>query len=359
MGMNFKETINESKQDAEKQNELLERIKIKFDVSDISSELKDEILMEVNRKIDGQIKRKFIFRRIATVAASVAAVFLIGVFIWFNNQTDVSRQLLATIGSVITEDVEEVRIISGESEQRITENMVIKNTKEGDIVVGEEKKIQADEIKTEYVTVVVPKGRRTTIQFSDGTVAWINSGSKLTYPKEFEKKSRKVYLDGEMYIEVARDEKRPFLVHTEKLTVNVLGTKFNISAYNEENTKSVVLVEGSVEVKKDKQKDKLIPGQGYFDNAGSAQIKPVDTYLYTCWKDGRMKLQDEPFDALLRKLSRYYGVEIQSESQLNSLRFEGNLNLKESIDDILSTLSISKDFAFEKKEGVIEVKRRN
>jgi len=338
-------------------NSILDRIKISINVSDIADKLKDEILADINEKIDRHNKIIRI-RRISLAAASIAAIFILSFFLRIITTDKSVEQLIAISESYKIEEAKEVSIVSGDDKREIEENKKITHTKEGNIVVDEEERIVAEEIETEYVTIIVPKGKRTSIQFSDGSTAWINSGSKLVFPKNFQKKSRNIYIDGEIYIEVAKDEKRPFYVNAERINVAVLGTIFNINAYKDEPTTSVILVEGSVEVKNNKQKNTLKPGQGYFTESDNISIKAVDTYSYTCWKDGRLKLVDEPFEALLRRLSRYYGVEIHPDNDLKDFRFEGNLDLRDSIEGILNILTSSKAFTYVKKDNVIEVRNK-
>ncbi|NDV47396.1 DUF4974 domain-containing protein [Paludibacter sp. 221] len=346
-------TGGESDKDFYPLDNFFAQIDVQFKASGISCELKKEILADVDRKIKTADKRKVSFRRAFLSISGVAAVFFIAVFFWVGN-VNYKEQLLSTLDSANLDGLNDISIVWGDAKKVVSGNVSVTSVDGGDIMVGGER---ITGINADYITVVVPRGKRATVVLSDGTVAWINSGSKLTYPKEFGKRTRSVSLDGEMYIEVARDEKRPFHVYTDDMNINVLGTKFNLSAYREENVSSVILLEGSVEVEKADLSDKLVPGQGFFDESGLVYIKQVDTYPYVCWKDGKMKLVDEPFDALLRKLSRYYGVEINADLSLNTLRFEGNLNLKDSIEDVLNILSLSKGFGFEKNGNVFEIKK--
>lgn len=210
-------------------------------------------------------------------------------------------------------------------------------------------------MKSEYITLVVPKGKRSMIKFSDGSMAWINSGSKVIYPKNFSDETRDIVIDGEIYIDVAKVEGVPFFVHTKDLDIKVLGTQFNISAYSEETAKFVVLVNGSVEINYNNSKNKLSPNQAFFAESGHTSIKKVDTYKYICWKDGILQFEDEPFSALLRKLSRYYGIQIHSDPTLDNIKFEGNLNLNDSLEDVLQALTLSKQFTYKQENNVLYI----
>lgn len=110
-----------------------------------------------------------------------------------------------------------------------------------------EKTIPKKEAAT-FNQLVVPYGKQTTLTLADGTRVWINAGSRLVYPVVFEKQKREIYVEGEIYMEVAHDAERPFSVHTGKMDVCVLGTKFYISSYGRDRTQEVVLLSGSVSV---------------------------------------------------------------------------------------------------------------
>jgi len=203
--------------------------------------------------------------------------------------------------------------------------------------------------------VVVPKGKRSTVNFSDGSVAFINSGTKISYPKTFDGKTRDIYLDGEIYIDVAKNTEKPFLIHTKNMEVKVLGTQFNVSAYSDEGDNSVVLVEGSVAVNSGNRENILKPNQGYFNENGISTVKSVDVYPYICWKSGILKIEGETFEALLKKLSRYYGIEIILSDNLKNVKFDGSLNLRDSLDDVLRMLSISKPFKYRTEDDRIYI----
>lgn len=262
--------------------------------------------------------------------------------------------------SMNNKGIDEVQIISGTTKMAVVEkNDVIKQTEEGDILVGKEKKVKSADMDASFVQLVVPNGKRTSIMFNDGTVAWLNSGSKLVYPKTFSKDKREVFIEGEIYLEVKKDKSRPFLVHTKKFDVTVLGTRFNISAYAEDREHSVVLVEGSVEVNLAENKTKLSPNNGFFYDGSSVNVKHVDTSTYTSWKDGIMKVNGESLENIFVRLSRQYNVQIKCADQdISKERYKGKLNLYESIDEVLYNLSLSTPFNLEKKENTIVISKK-
>lgn len=341
--------------DNKRLNEVLNRIEVSPDVSTFSKSVQDSVLSDVNRKID-RYSRKTLLYRISTIAACIAVILFFSVKVFIQPISDhEDKNILLSQLEIESSDIREVQIISGNDQRSINNEETITQTKDGDIIVGKEEKIQSSEIKTEYVTVVVPKGKRTTINFSDGSIASINSGTKLIYPKTFNKKTRDIYLDGEIYIEVAKNESKPFMVHTKNMEIKVLGTQFNVNAYNDEESHSVVLIEGSVMVDSNDKKDILQPNQGYFNEHGSSSIRKVDVHSYICWRDGILRINGETFETLLKKLSRYYGVKIIVAENVKDVKFEGSLNLRDSLDDVLRMLAISKPFKYKKIDDYIYI----
>ena len=156
-------------------------------------------------------------------------------------------------------------------------------------------------------------GTRTKIELNDGTVVWLNDGTTLKYPEIFSGKERQVFVDGEAYFEVAANPKRPFIVHNPMMTTVVTGTKFNINGYSVDNYFESTLLEGKIGLKtNDGQEIKVTPNQQIqFDKKrGSLIRKEVDPTIAVAWIEGRLILKDELLSVAIRKLSRWYNVDI-------------------------------------------------
>jgi len=293
-----------------------------------------------------------------TSLTAVAACAIIAFLILFNPiQSEVTeKQHLLSMIETTDIDGNEVQIIAGNKQTNIDNNQTIIQTEDGNLIVGNDRTLESSKIKTEYLTVVVPKGRRTTLKLSDGSTVWVNSGTKLVYPKTFNGKTREIMIDGEAYMDVARDESRPFTVHTKGFDVSVLGTRFNVSAYNNDKESSVVLVEGSVEVIVESSRGKLTPNQGFFAESGSFNIKNVDIYPFVCWKDGVMLLNGESLDIIMKRLSRYYGIDIQCSNRFAQEKYKGKINLGESLETILYNISLSTPLSYTKDGETVIVK---
>lgn len=115
-----------------------------------------------------------------------------------------------------------------------------------------------DKKKDTYNQLIVPAGKRSSITFSDGTRIWLSASSRVVYPVEFMKNKREIYVEGEAFLDVYHDKSRPFIVKTNKMDIQVLGTTFNVCAYEKENIQTVVLVTGKVEVKTNNNETKTL-----------------------------------------------------------------------------------------------------
>lgn len=292
-------------------------------------------------------------------AASIACMFLLIYNVFFADhfsQPFGSNHFYSMLDSMSIES-KDVYIVSGKSQVQIAENHDIRQTKEGSMIVGETECLKSTDVKDEFLQLVVPKGKRTTLSFNDGTKVWINSGTKLIYPKIFAKDKREVYVDGEIYLEVVKDTDRPFFVKSKNLNVSVLGTRFNISTYSEDTEKSVVLLDGSVKVMSDdlKQSSVLKPNQGYFYSASGGSVKNVDAYAYICWKDDLMRLNGESLNIIFNRLSRHYAVKFHVSKELTNEKYVGNLSLKDPIETVLQNLAFGTSFTYIKEGNDIYI----
>lgn len=211
--------------------------------------------------------------------------------------------------------------------------------------------------ETVYHTLIVPPGKRSTLQLPDGSKVWVNAGTVLKFPSAFPSGKRLIQVQGEIYIEVTKDETKPFFVQTPQFTVNVLGTSFNVSAYSDEAEHSVVLVKGWVAVQTEKAEEfRLVPHQKLSLGAGTPQISPVDVYEYISWKDGILPFKGETVSEILKRLSRYYQVKIHCAPSVAARRCSGELILFDDIRQVLKTLSLlyNVSYRFESDTLIIE-----
>lgn len=207
--------------------------------------------------------------------------------------------------------------------------------------ITKEEKKAAEKAAITYNQLIVPKGKHSTLLLSDGTKLWINAGSHVIFPVAFEGDKREIYVDGEVFLDVARDETSPFIVKTDRMQVQVLGTSFNVKSYGNQDADDIVLVTGSVHVQTENgQKADLIPNQRFLcPSTGKATIQTVDVYDYISWKDGLLHYKKESFSAILQRLSDYYGKPIQWDPELENLTCSGKLDLKDDMEKVLNGLT--------------------
>ncbi len=203
-----------------------------------------------------------------------------------------------------------------------------------------------------YAEVSVPYGQMSQVTLFDGTKVWLNSGSVIRYPNQFNKNQRNVYLDGEAFFEVTKNLHQPFKVHAKNMEVEVLGTSFNVSAYKNESETTVTLVEGSVYINNESGEKigELVPGQMALMKEGADHIayRHVDTDFYAGWIEGKIVFNDVRLDELAPRLERWYNVEISFEKEnLKSMKFSGTLLKNKPIDQILAALELLAPIKFQ------------
>lgn len=212
-----------------------------------------------------------------------------------------------------------------------------------------------------YNTLVTPRGGEYRIDLADGTKVWLNTASSLRYPTRFNGKERKVYLSGEAYFEVARDTAHPFIVSADGTDITVLGTKFNVSAYPDDPSQKTTLAEGSVWIKNAGQsaedRDGVILQPGYeaviARNGGSIQVNKANVEAALAWKNGMFIFESESLGSLMRKLSRWYNVEVKYDNGVDTMfHFTGRIRRYDDIAGILRWIELTRKvgFVFEGRE---------
>lgn len=288
-----------------------------------------------------------------SVAASIAIFFVISIY--YDQSSDQGSFLTELQKETPIDSLNQIRLVLSESQQVEVENEAIINyDKEGSITVNNHspKITESPATKSNNPNhIFVPKGKRTHITLSDGTKMYVNADSHVVYPSVFSDNQRVIAVEGEVYLEVAHNPKVPFIVKTKGLDVKVLGTVFNVTAY-EENDISVVLVNGRVEVNSPaKEKMLLHPSQMANLKDGIMKKEEVDVLKYICWKDNIMLLERETVSKVLDNLSRYYGIPIWYDKSIASRKLSGKLDLCESIDEVLDIVKVSASLRVEKIEG--------
>ncbi|HEY0609378.1 MAG TPA: FecR domain-containing protein, partial [Chitinophaga sp.] len=215
-----------------------------------------------------------------------------------------------------------------------------------------------------YNTLEIPRGGEYRVVLPDSSVVWLNAASSLRFPTRFSGSTREVYLSGEAYFEIAKNKSKPFIVSINNISVTVTGTQFNVKGYPDENYVNTTLVEGGVELRSNDNpaaKPVLLrPGyQGVWENK---KITVKEAYLEEAlaWKNGLFVFRSEPIGSIMRKLSRWYDVEVQfQDTAVTDLRLTGTIRKYESIQKVLEMLALTQKVKFTIDDKNISVLKAN
>ena len=236
-----------------------------------------------------------------------------------------------------------------EEEGVISEDKEITVTGEKDrLVYTSSEGKNVDEIR--FNELEVPRGGEYKVRLADGTLVYLNSATRMKYPIKFDEKERKVYLSGEAYFEVAKDPERPFFVEMEGVEVRVYGTSFNVNTHQEGNIQTV-LVKGSIGVKvlSSGMESMIRPGQMAEFKQGNTKVdvKDVNVAVYTDWKDGIFRFENQRLEDILTVLSNWYDVDVFYQTAfVKELHFSGYMERYKDVSVILEAITLSTGVTF-------------
>tara|TARA_R110002050_G_scaffold268550_1_gene410692 strand:+ start:37957 stop:39108 length:1152 start_codon:yes stop_codon:yes gene_type:complete len=287
-----------------------------FDADDSKKEL-----LELIDKEKKQFKR-LRYTRVMKYAAITILFLGIGYFYQQGYLTKNSEIIISQNNITLQLENGDVDIINEDSTSQVIDlNGNVIGSQKGNHLVYSNEIIKEN---LTYNTLKVPYGKRFKVELSDGTVVNLNAGTSLKYPVKFiAGKNREVFLKGEAFFNVVKDVKHPFIVNTNEVDVRVLGTKFNISSYDEDEDINTVLVEGAVSlysketVYDPKTSIVLNPGSKAAWNKAKnhIDITDADIEMSTAWIDGRIIFKHMPFDKITKKLERHYNVKIINKNE--------------------------------------------
>jgi transmembrane sensor len=231
------------------------------------------------------------------------------------------------------------------------------------IVLGVSVLINKEQGVKNIQELAVNKGEQRFVELSDGTQVWLNSGSILKVDIDFNKDNRKVYLTGEAYFEVTHNANKPFVVYTEKLSTKVLGTRFNIRAYETEEEIKVALISGSVELSEDGElsENKIIlkPKEvaAYKKNKHSLEVVNTEKIEpFVEWKSKKIDFSETPLEEVVKQLESVYHVKISLENpNLSQCKITGSFEAKHGISEILNSIALSVDGKYEWNEDELKL----
>lgn len=200
-------------------------------------------------------------------------------------------------------------------------------------------------------------GARTRLSLPDGTLVWLNAGSRLTYPQDFGINNRHITLEGEAYFDVKHNEKLPFEINTKEIDLRVLGTKFTFSNYPDDELVTVDLSKGKVSLneKLHHREMYLAPNERMTYNKKTGEMKKslINAENSNAWTKEELLFDEQPLSEIAKDLMRAYNVKIEVASYLKDKAFYGNFNIaKNTVDDVLRSISATKQMKYRYRNGV-------
>jgi len=337
----------------------------------------DRIKEELQNKIQQSIKKPTKSSQIKfvkwTIAASVAAALFLALYLGVDLfKNEVGKPVIANIkkpvqhqDDILSPDAKAILTLSTGVSIKLddTKNGIISkqsNTaiaKSGDALVVSAS-LDAKNLKNQVLNkITIPRGGKYKITLSDGTQVWLNSSSSLSFPAAFYGNERKVILTGEAYFEVAKNKNMPFKVDVaDKQEVEVLGTHFNISAFPEDNNIMTTLLEGSVNVNTNSSKVLIKPGEMAINNfKNKLAVVPADIEEVMAWKNDMFIFNNENITSIMKKISRWYDVEIDYQGSMKGINFDGNYSRVKGLKSLLKNIELTDKVNFVVAERRITV----
>lgn len=313
-----------------------------FQISEASA------LQKLKEKIE---KRKRIkWRRIYASSAAVLLLTLISTLFIFNEGSKKTEPGISSIGEVAGNN--NIQLFTGNDVLEIDNNSTLNlSEKKNSAVIKNpltQREVGLNDNRVN--TLIVPYGKRSTLILADGSKVHLNSGTKMEFPGTFSEKRREINVEGEIFIEVVKKNNTSFVIHTPHSQITVHGTSFNVSSYSEDTKESVVLVNGSVEVKSHNSTVLLKPNEMAEIENELIQCKQVNVSDYTSWTDGYMQLNKMQLNEVLKRIGRYYNVEFRYNPalDLNKQTCSGKLFLSDNLNDVLEAFSKMTYFKYDK-----------
>ncbi|MDN3582471.1 FecR family protein [Mucilaginibacter flavus] len=285
--------------------------------------VEEEMLFRINNQINPLKRRRHSIRN-WSVAASVIFVLSFGTYFFTRKTADSKKNELVHNTVIVPGSNKAILTLANGQKISLTDaqkgtvinqsGVQISKTVDGQLVytaARDDKNAANATAAVQYNSMETPRGGQYQLLLPDGTRVWLNASSLIKYPVDFNTGSeRKVELSGEAYFEVAHNKSRPFRVVTSRQVVEVLGTHFNVNAYKDEPNTKTTLLEGSVKVTGDKESAMLKPGQ-QANLTDGIKVSDVDAEEAVAWKNGYFRFDDEKLETVMRKVSRWYNVDVE------------------------------------------------
>lgn len=350
----------------EREDDLLNKLS-EEEMQSLQETMEANILRDINQSNKAQVKVRKISEAFYKILAAASVLLIIGfvAFLYFNspdlkNDGGIARhqnnQPLSKDKAILTlADGTEVSLDDAQNGELAEESgAIIKKLVDGSITYFVKDKQDKNQ-SLFYNTIATPNGSLYKINLPDETQVWLNAESSLKYPTSFNGKTRTVELIGEAYFEVAKNKNQPFIVKAKGAEVRVLGTQFNLSAYDNDDVVKTTLTEGSVLIKKNGVQKALKPGQqSVVDNASNnIEVKDVDVEEAMAWKNGYFIFNNEDIKTVMKMISRWYEIEVVYQGNIQNEVFIGTVSRFDNIEKLLKTIELTGGVTFkvENKPG--------
>ncbi len=332
-------------------------------IEELDLDLVPDTTVGFMQKLNHRNKVRALYRNLRVAAAIVLPLMLVGGTYWyFQNSRARTEQLaeqsplapIRTKAVLITTNGDELDLTSSGAE--LTDSVAGIQMR-NDSLLGLSYQTETASALTAFNTLITPRGGEYKLTLADGTQVWLNCESELHYPVAFKGDVRKVSLKGEAFFDVTKSAK-PFIVETDEVNVRVLGTRFNVSAYPDEEAVQTTLTRGLVQVESEAAKVSLHPGDQaeYLRTDASLLRQAVDTTLYVGWIDGYFRFEGETLEQLMHNLSRWYDVDFRISAGVDrQKKLYGKLNRRDDFDVIMGMVSKIAGASFERDGNQVTV----
>lgn len=339
----------------------------------LNERFKNIVNADYNQPVYPVIRKKsslFTMLRISAVAAAIMVVFAIALL--SNKTSGINQKLIhqATKDAAPGKDAAVLTLANGRkiilnesANGELAKQAGIRITKAADgkliyhIDHANTTSAKASEL---YNTISTPRGGQYQVNLPDGSQVWLNSASSIKFPMLFTALGRRgVRLTGEAYFEVAKDKKRPFVVTTDRQSIEVLGTHFDVSSYGDDAFTRTTLLEGAVKITAGVHTSVLKPGQ-QADVSASISVSNVDTEIAIAWKNGYFHFDDEKLESVMKKISRWYDLDIEyQDASIKNELFAAYSTRFANVSQLLKRMNQVGDMSFELDGRKILISRKN
>lgn len=330
------------------------------------------IIKDQDRPVEIAVARKspvVFMLRLSAVAASVMVAFAVALL--FNHKSNIKQSAIhQTVkdvapgkdAAVLTLADGRKIVLTGTANGELVKQAGIRITKATDgklIYHIDNATTNSYDASNMFNTISTPMGGQYQVNLPDGTQVWLNSASSIKFPMQFTSAGkRNITLTGEAYFEVTKDKKRPFIVNTQRQSIEVLGTHFDVSSYPDDASTKTTLLEGSVKITAGTQTSLLKPGQ-QAEVTQTISISTVDTEIAVAWKNGYFHFDDERLESVMKKITRWYDLEVEyKDSSLKNELFAAYSTRFANVSQLLKRLNQIGNAQFDLEGRTILVTRK-